>query len=129
MREDLAALLTEAINRLEEAVKGLMDKDERTLYNNVWKAASDIEYVIFLIALSRENGNDEWKKQWKVSRDGEIAATLLTAKDLLRKAVEALNSDEEEAYREAWFARGHVLDIQSRLDKDRAKRPKPQRPA
>jgi hypothetical protein len=129
LRENLAALLTEAINRLEEAVKGLMDKDERTLYNNVWKAASDIEYSIFLIALSRENGNDEWKKQWKVSRDGEIAATLLTAKDLLRKAVEALNSDEEEAYRKAWFARGYVLDIQSRLDKDRAKRPKPQRPA
>ena len=129
LKEDLAALLTEAITILGDAVKVLTGNDEKILYNKIWKAASDIEYATFLLTVTRENWNDEWKKQWKSSRDIDVKNTLLIAQDLLIKAIEILNSNREEAYRSAWFARGHVLDIQNKLDKDRATRSKPQRSA
>ena len=129
MREDLSTLLTKAINRLQEATKALADKDEKMLSYKVWKAASDVEYATFLMALSRQSENDAWKERRRVSRPLDIAVALLNAQDLLRKAVKALNSDIEEGYRDAWFARGHILDIQNGLDKDRIMQSRPQRPA
>lgn len=125
--EELATLLREAINQLEEAIEAFVNKEERTLSIRVWKAASDVEYATFLMALSISNEDNGWKKQWKTSRDVDVGAALLTSQDLLREAVEALNSDREKAYKKAWFARGHILDVQNKLDRATTKRTYPQR--
>ncbi|MDQ1278780.1 MAG: hypothetical protein QG670_40 [Thermoproteota archaeon] len=128
-REELKEILTSAIRELEEAVKALVSMDNRTLTGKVWKAASDVEYATFLMSLSRRESEDEWKKIWKLSTDVDVGATLITAQNLLKQATTDLNSKDEEAYRKAWLARGHILNVQNKLDKLRARVVHLQRPS
>jgi hypothetical protein len=129
-REELKEILTSAIRELEEAIKALGSMDDRTLTDKVWKAASDVEYATFLMSLSRRESEDEWKKIWRLSTDIDVGATLTTAQNLLRQATTDLDSKDEEAYRKAWLARGHILNVQNRLDKLKARVVRrPQRPS
>ena len=85
----------------------------------VWGAASDVEYATFLMSIGRGIREDSWKKNLKKS--GDVKSALLSAHDLLRESVEALDSDSEEAYRKAWIARGRLLEAQNKLAKGRSK--------
>lgn len=125
--DELRELLGEAVRGLEEAIRALASKDEGALSAKVWKAASDVEYATFLMSLVRGESEDEWKRQWKLSRDVDVGATLVVAQDLLREAVKDLDSRVEEVYRKAWLARGHVLNVQNKLDKAMLKEMSPQR--
>ena len=127
--EELRELLGKAVRGLDEAIRALVSKDERTLSAKVWKVASDVEYATFLMSLVRRELEDDWKRQWKLSRDVDVGATLVAAQDLLREAVKDLDLRVEEAYRKAWLARGHILNVQNKLDMIMAKEASPQRPS
>lgn len=123
MREqELIKLLKEATNTLEEAMRACVNKKERELEQKVWRAASDIEYVTFLLSLRKRSGDESWKKEWKKTDDMDTGPALLAAQDLLKEALEHMASDKEEAYRRTWIARGYVLDVQGKLEKSRSKK-------
>lgn len=127
--EELKELLASAIRELEESAKALASMDDKALTGKVWKAASDVEYAIFLMSLLRREPEDEWKRNWRLSTDVDVETTLITAQNLLRQAAADVDSKGEEAYRKAWLARGHILNVQYRLDKAMARVARPQRPS
>jgi hypothetical protein len=127
--EELKKLLVNAVGELDEALKDLESKDNKALALSVWGAASDVEYATFLMSLIRKESDDEWKRGWKLSSDIDVGETLVEAKKLLSEAIKDLNSRSEDAYEKAWLARGHILNVQDRLDKATQRRTFPRSPS
>jgi len=117
-REDeLAELLLRAASSLEEAVKAKVEGDIKTLSERIWEVGADLEYVTFIMGLSREGSDDFWKEGLKTSRAVDVDEELSTVQRLLKEASSAIDTDLEEAYRKAWYARGHILRVQRELEK------------
>ena len=117
----LAELLLQATNNLKKAVKAKMKGDYRLLSEKVWEIGADLEYLLFIISLSRENSNDLWKENVKTTRTVDIDYELTTIQSLLKEASSSLEVNLEECYMKMWFARGCTLRVQRTLERTTAK--------
>jgi hypothetical protein len=102
------------------ALSALARREERAFDVHIWKAAFYLEYLTFLLSLSRTNGDDAWKKREKLERGIDLTTTLSLVRDLLKEAEE--DGSIEGVYRKTWVARGRILSIQRRLDKIKAEK-------
>lgn len=110
--------LQNAILSVDNACNALSRGEEQTFDDHIWKAAFFLEYLTFMLSLSRANVDDAWKKSDKLSRVADLTATLSLAQDALKEAAE--DDSIEGVYRKTWIARGRILSIQRRLAKTKA---------
>jgi hypothetical protein len=119
-RRFMREILQKAILSVDLACNALARREGRAFDDHVWKAAFYLEYLTFLLSLSRTNGDDAWKKREKLGRTVDLTATLSLARDSLKEA--EADDSVEGVYRKAWIARGRILSIQRRLDKRKAEK-------
>ena len=115
--DDLEKQFSQVMNYLEDALKTIRERDDLTLSKKIWKIGVGLEYLLFLIGLSRPNSEEECKESEKMARTGNIEYELLAVKSLLKEATSALLIDIEEGYKKVWFAQGHLLRVQRALEK------------
>jgi hypothetical protein len=113
-------ILQKAILSVDLACSALKRKEERAFDDNIWKAAFYLEYLTFLLSLSRTNGDDAWKKREKLKRTVDVMATLSLVRNSLKEAEK--EDSVERVYRKTWIARGRILSIQRILDKIKAEK-------
>jgi hypothetical protein len=112
--------LQKAILSVDNACNALTRGEERAFDDHIWKAAFSLEYLTFMLSLSRANTDDAWKKREKLKRAVDLTATLSLAQDTLKEAAEG--DSVEGVYRKTWIARGRILSIQRRLGKTKAEK-------
>ena len=114
MREKkITGAITSAINRLEDSMKALVEKDQRAVVSSVWEAAAELEYALFLFSLTQQEESE--RSSWKLdlpSKQVEVGPTLVSAQDLLKEAKGCIDVGElGKAHKKTWMARGHLLKI------------------
>ncbi len=119
---ELERLLDDTMDVLNEAMEALVAKERRELERKVWLAASNVEYMTFVMSLFSNPQNPKWKEEPRDKDQLDLGPALLTAHDLLRQAREALRADKEAAYHNAWMARGYLLRVQEALEKGKLKK-------
>lgn len=119
-RHFIRETLQKANLSVERARSALARREERAFDDHIWKTAFYLEYLTFLLSLSRTNVDDAWKKREKLDRGVDLTTTLSLAQDSLKEAEE--DDSVEGVYRKAWIARGRILSVQRRLDKTKAKK-------
>ena len=122
-QKNILKAITSAIAHLEDSMEALVKKDEKKVMHFTWRAASDLEYALFLFALLHQ---DETKSSsWKLdprSKQLEIGPSLISAQDLLKEAKNSFEADDiHEAHKKTWMARGHLLMFHDFLEKKRRK--------
>lgn len=113
-------ILQKAIHSVDLACSALVRREERAFDDHIWKAAFYLEYLTFLLSLSRTNGDDSWKKREKLDRTVDLTTTLSLTRDSLKEAEE--DDSVEGVYRKTWIARGRILSVQRRLNKTKAEK-------
>jgi len=107
-----------ALEYLEDAVDAQAKGDEDKVIQLTWRAASDLEYGLFLFALKslEETRSSSWKLP--ASKQPEIESLLASAQDLLKEAANSLEADnQKEAYKKMWIVRGQLLRIHDFFEK------------
>lgn len=112
--------LQKAILSVDNACSALARGEKQAFDDHIWKAAFFLEYLTFMLSLSRTKVDDGWKKREKLKRAVDLTATLSLAQDTLKEAAE--DDSVEGVYRKTWIARGRILSIQRRLDKTKAEK-------
>lgn len=119
--EKILESISSAINNLEESVEAFEQNEETEVMNNVWRAAADLEYALFLFSLKHQD--ETRRSSWKLDphpKQVEIKPLLMSAKNLLRTAKENIKTKNFlEAHKNAWIARGHLLRIHDAFEKKR----------
>ena len=119
-RRFIRETLQKAILSVEHACSALAKKEERAFDDYVWKTAFYLEYLTFLLSLSRTNMDDVWKKREKLKRGVDLMTILSLAQDSLKEAEK--DDSVEGMYRKAWIARGWILGVQRKLNKAKTKK-------
>jgi len=117
--ENILENITSAINQLEEAMKGLVEKNEKELTSFVWRAAADLEYALFLFSLmhQEESPGASWKLN-PPAKQVEVGPTLMMAQDLLKEAKGSFEAENfHEAHKKTWMAWGHLLRVHEFFEK------------
>ncbi len=118
-QENIFKAMTSAIAYLEDSMEVLVKKDEKKVAHFAWRAASDLEYALFLFSLMHqdETESSSWKLNPK-SKQVEIGPLLISAQDLLNEAKNSFEADElHEAHKKTWMARGQLLRVHDFLEK------------
>ena len=105
---------------IEDAILAQADGNEEKVMHLTWRAASDLEYGLFLFSLKcpEETRSSSWKlppmKQFKI--DSLLAST----QDILEEAAKSLEADDlKEAHKKLWMSRGQLLRIHNFFEKKR----------
>jgi len=118
-QENILKAITSAITHLENSMNALAKKDETTVAHFIWRAASDLEYALFLFSLIHQDETES--SSWKLdpySKQIEIEPLLTSAQNLLKQAKESFEVDDlPEAHKKTWIAQGHLLRIQEFFEK------------
>jgi hypothetical protein len=118
-QEDIFKAITFAIAHLEKSMEIIIKKDEKKVAHFAWRAASDLEYALFLFSLMHQDETES--SQWKInpkSKQVEIGPLLISAQDLLKEAKNSFEADElHEAHKKTWMARGQLLRVHDLLEK------------
>jgi len=118
-QENIFKAITSAIAHLEDSMEALVKRDEKKVAHFAWRAASDLEYALFLFSLTHqdETESSSWKLNPK-SKQVEIGPLLISAQDLLKEAKNSFEADElHEAHKKTWMARGQLLRVHDLLEK------------
>ncbi len=112
--------ITSSISYLEDSAEALTKKNEAKLREDVWHAAAELEYALFLLSLV--NG-EESRHRWKVnpgSKQVEIESLLASTRELLETAREDIAAKKSpDAHRKIWVARGYLLKVHDVFEKKR----------
>jgi hypothetical protein len=120
--QKLSKAVTSASTYIEESIVAQAKNDENRVIQLNWKAASDLEYCLFLFSLI--NPDDTRSSYWKLNlpKQPEIEVLLTSTQDLLREAIKSLEANDlKEAHKETWLARGQLLKIHDFYEKNRGK--------
>ena len=118
-QENIFKAITSAIAYLEDSMEALVKNDEKKVAHFAWRAASDLEYAVFLFSLMHhdETESSSWKLNPK-SKQVEMGPLLISAQDLLKEAKNSFEADElHEAHKKTWMARGQLLRVHDLLEK------------
>ena len=119
-RRFIRETLQKAVLSVDNARSALARKEEPAFDDYIWKTAFYLEYLTFLLSLSRTNVDDVWKKREKLKRGVDLMTTLSLAQDSLKEAEK--DDSVEGMYRKAWIARGRILRVQRSLNKAKTKK-------
>ncbi len=119
--EKILRTITSAISHLEDSMEAFAKNKETALMDNLWRAAADLEYALFLFSLKHQD--EARSSAWKLdshSKQSEIEPILVSTKDLLETAEESIKANNFlEAHKKAWLARGQLLRVHDTLEKSR----------
>jgi len=118
-QDNILKAITSSIAYLEGSMEALTKKDEEKVAYSAWRAASDLEYALFLFSLV--NQDEPERRSWKPdpkSKQLEIEPLLVSAQNLIGEAKSSFEADEvHEAHKKAWMARGQLLRVHDLLEK------------
>ena len=122
-RKNILKAITSAIAYLEDSMEALVKKDEKKVVHFAWRAASDLEYALFLFSLTHQDETESSSRKLNPHpKQLEIGPLLISAQDLLKEAKNSLEADERhEAHKKTWMARGYLLRLHDFLEKKRRK--------
>jgi hypothetical protein len=106
--------LQRAVAQLREAILACTDGRDEVVVDAVWRSASEMEYLTFLLSLARGEKAYPWKAR-RVPRARTIVDSLRRAEEQLTEAL-ANAGNPDVVYRLTWHARGHALGAQRQLD-------------
>ena len=118
-QENIFKAIMSAIAYLEDSMEALVEKDDKKVAHFAWRAASDLEYALFLFSLMHQDETESpsWKLNPK-SKQLEIEPLLISAQDLLKEARNRFEANElHEAHKKTWIARGQLLKVHDLLEK------------
>jgi hypothetical protein len=117
--QKISNAVTSALAYLEDAINSQAELSENTML--VWKAASDLEYGLFLFSLvDTERRSSSWR--FPSSNKTKVDSLLASTIKLLQEASESLEEDNlTEAHKKTWLARGQLLRIHNFYEKNRKK--------
>jgi hypothetical protein len=113
--------LKSAVTYLENSALALDKKDEDLLADNIWHAAAELEYALFLLSITtqNENGVTELRSNRR-SKEDDVDSALVGVKNLLNEAQKlVLGGTLQDAYKSAYVARHRLLKIEDNLSKKR----------
>jgi hypothetical protein len=114
--------ITSSITHLEDSAEALAKKNEAKLRKDVWHAAAELEYALFLLSITK---GEEPSHRWKVnpgSKQIEIESLLESTRKLLETAKEDIAAkNRPDAHRKIWIARGYLLKAHDAFEKKRKK--------
>jgi hypothetical protein len=102
--------VTSALVYIEKSIEAHAKSDENKVIQLTWKAASDLEYCLFLFSLI--DPYDTHNSSWRLpsSKKPEIEVLLASTKNLLGEAAKNLEADDfKEAHKKTWIAKGQLL--------------------
>ncbi len=102
-----------AVSNLETAIKLLVSRSG-DVEQPIWQAASEIEYALFLLSLTKNSEGSSWKTE-HITKNVDVGQSLTAAEDLLTEAKKTVNNNSDNAYQKAWIARRYVLVAQDFL--------------
>lgn len=123
LKEKISKTVTSALAYIEDAIDQQAKGNEEKVIQLAWKAASDLEYVLFLFSLRHpeENRNRSWKLP--PVKQSTIESLLASTKELLKEATKHVEADDlKEMHKKVWIARGQLLRIHDLFDKKKGKR-------
>ena len=116
--QKISKTVTSASAYIEDAVDQQAGGNEEEAMQLTWRAASDIEYGLFLFALNyREKKRSS---SWKLPpiKQPKTKSLLTSTKDILKEATKSLEANDlKEAYKKMWIARGQLLRIHDFFEK------------
>lgn len=116
--QKISKTVTSALAYLEYAIDSQAELSEVIML--IWKAASDLEYGLFLFSLTDPETSSSWKLP--PSKQTEIKFLFTSTRKFLKDGLESLNADSlREAHKKIWLARGQLLKIHDFYEKNRRK--------
>lgn len=110
--------LESAIKYLVNSISALKSVNEEVLSNGVWHVAAELEYALFLLSLTIENGHSTPVRLNPEPKNLQIDQVLLKVKDLVSEAQKHVkNGDLMNAFRNVRLARRYIFEVQNRLTK------------
>jgi len=116
--QKISKTVTTALAYLEDAIDQQAKGNEKEVMQLSWRAASDLEYVLFLFSL--ESPEETRSSSWKLPpiKQPKIDSLLIAVQDLLKEATKSLEADDlKEAHKKMWKARGQLLKIHDFFEK------------
>ena len=109
-----------ALEYLEDAADAQTKGEEVKVIQLTWRAASDLEYALFLFSL--KSPEETRSSSWKLPpiKQPKIESLLASTQELLKEATKSLEADDlKEAHKKLWIARGKLLRIHDFFEKKR----------
>jgi len=116
--QKISKTITSALAYIEEAIDKQAEGNEEKVMQLTWRAASDLEYGLFLFSLRHpeENRSSSWKLP--PIKQPKIESLLASTQDSLEEAAKSLEADDlKEAHKKMWIARGQLLRIHDLFEK------------
>lgn len=120
--EKISKTIASALTYLQDSANAYAKGNEEKFMQLSWKAASDLEYGLFLFSLIYQD--KVRSSAWKLphTEHPEVEALIASIIALLKEAAKSLDADEpKEAYKKTWLARGQILKIHDFYEKKQSK--------
>jgi hypothetical protein len=121
-KEKLSKTVRSALAYIEGAIDHQAKGNEEKVMHLAWRAASDLEYGLFLFSLRHPEENR--KSSWKLPlKQPKLESLLASTQDLLKEITKNLEAgDLEEVHEKVWMARGQLLRVHDLFEKKRRKK-------
>jgi len=118
--QKISNTVASALAYIEDAILAQAEWNEEKVMQLTWRAASDLEYGLFLFSLKcpEETRSSSWKLP--PIKQPKIELLLASTQDILEEAAKSLEADDlKEAHKKMWIARGQLLRIHNFFEKKR----------
>jgi len=118
--QKISKTVASALAYIEDAILAQAEGNEEKVMQLTWRAASDLEYGLFLFSLKcpEETRSSSWKLP--PMKQSKIDSLLASTQDILEEAAKSLEADDlKEAHKKLWIARGQLLRIHNFFEKKR----------
>jgi len=120
--QKISKTVASALAYIEDSIDPQAKGNEEKVMQLTWRAASDLEYGLFLFSLK---GPEETRSSsWKLPpiKQPKIESLLASTQDILEEAAKSLEADDlKEAHKKLWIARGQLLRIHDLFEKKQRK--------
>jgi len=120
--QKISKTVASALAYIEDAILAQAEGNEEKVMQLTWRAASDLEYGLFLFSLKcpEETRSSSWKLP--PMKQSKLESLLASTQDILEEAAKSLEADDlKEAHKKLWIARGQLLRIHDFFEKKQRK--------
>ena len=120
--QKISKTVTSALAYLEDTIDQQAKGNEKKVMQLTWRAASDLEYGLFLFSLKcpEETRTSSWKLP--PIKQPKIESLIESTQELLKEATKRFEADDpKEAHKKMWIARGQLLRIHDLFEKKQRK--------
>jgi len=119
--QKISKTVASALAYIKDAIDPQSKGNIEKVMQLTWRAASDLEYGLFLFSLKH---SEERSSSWKLPpiKQPKIESLLASTQDILEEAAKSLEADDlKEAHKKTWIARGQLLRIHDFFEKKQRK--------